>query len=231
MLERLEVVVVRDPGEAYDRDLDLPLRAPGRGRGVVERHGVFVGDAELADVGEHAEHRHAGPLLEEAEPRVEETRIAAELVDDEPRHARALVRLEELHRADERREDPAPIDVPDEDDRRVGDPGDEHVHDVAFLQVNLRGTAGPFDHDEVVRRPEPRERRADHVAELGLVRVVLDRPHPPDGLPEDDDLRARVPLRLEQDRVHVDRAGRRARPALAPPARARSRRRRGSRKR
>ena len=57
--------------------------------------------------------------------------VAAELVDDEAGDARALVGLEQLERADERGEDAAAIDVADEQHRRVGEPRDVHVDDVA----------------------------------------------------------------------------------------------------
>ncbi len=114
------------------------------------------------------------------------------------------MRLEQLHRADEGREDAAAIDVPHEDDRRVGDPGHEHVHEIAVLEVDLGGAARPLDDHQVARSTKPVERLADDLAELGFVRVVVHGAEAPDRLAEDDDLRPRVALGLEQNRVHVD---------------------------
>jgi hypothetical protein len=205
VLERLEVIVVGYAREAHDGDLELPFAGARATSTVVECQRVFVGDAELGDVGQDAEHRHACPLLEEAEARVEQANVAAEFVDDESGDARTLVRLEELHRPNERREDAASIDVSHEEHGRIGNLRDEHVHEVAILEIDLRRAARPLDDDQVVARTEPRERATDHVAQLRLAGVVFDRAEAPDRLAENDDLRSGVALGLQQDRVHVDR--------------------------
>ena len=125
----------------------------GRGAGSARRRGRPSPRAavrRLAQERHDAQHRHAGARGQHVEPGREQLAVAAELVDDEGRDARALVRLEQLERADQRGEHAAAVDVADEQHRRVGEPRDVHVDDVARAQVDLGRAARALDHDQLV---------------------------------------------------------------------------------
>jgi hypothetical protein len=83
--------------------------------------------------------------------------------------------------------------------------GDAHVHDVGRAQVHLGRAAGPLDDDQVVGGAQPRQRRGHDLPEGQLARVVVARRKRAIRPPEQHQLRARLRLRLEQDRVHVHR--------------------------
>ena len=63
---------------------------------------------------------------------VEQRRIAAELVDEVALEPRALGRLEQRVRADQRRDHAALVDVADQHDRQIGRFGKAHVGDVVL---------------------------------------------------------------------------------------------------
>ena len=92
-------------------------------------------------------------------PGVQLARVAAELVDDEPRDEAALLRREQLHVTEQTGEDAATVDVADEEDRRAGVQRHAHVDDVLAAEVHLGRAAGALDDDEVVCRPQALEAR------------------------------------------------------------------------
>src|SRR6185295_10501903 len=71
-------------------------------------------------------------------------------------------------------------------------------------EVDLRGTAGALDDDEVVVALEAEEAAADHRQERRLVLLVLARGHVLHRAAQDHDLGGAVGGRLEEDGVHVD---------------------------
>ena len=82
-------------------------------------------------------------------------------------------------------------------------PGDGHVDDVARCQVQLDGTAGPFDDDQIEALPQAVEGRGDDGPKLTLALLQFAGGQ---GLPDPaqhDHLGTRMPLRLEKHRVHV----------------------------
>ena len=159
----------------------------------------------VAQPGQDAERRDAGPRAQQLEARLQERAVAAELVEDEGGDPGALVRLEQRDGPHEGREDAAAVDVADEQHRSVGRLRDVHVHDVAVLQVDLGRAPGPLDDDEVhLARAAPSRLSRTIAAQLGLHRVVLGRGEGLPGAAEQHHLRARVPLRLQEDRVHLD---------------------------
>ena len=178
------------------------------------------------EVRHYAGDAHAGALLEKAHAVDEQRRVTAELVDHERRHAGALGRLQQLQRADHRRQGAAALDVGDQDHRRLGALGDPHVDEVAGLEVHLGGRAGALDDHEIVARAQAIERGADHLAQLELAPVIVGEVHRPDRLAHDHDLRRRRAFGLEQDRVHVDVRHRARRLRLRVLRAVRSRRRR-----
>ena len=69
-----------------------------------------------------------------------------------PLITRPLLRLQQRHRAVELREHAAPVDVPDQQHRRIHQLCQAHVDDVVLLQVDLRRAARALDDDDVVFR-------------------------------------------------------------------------------
>jgi hypothetical protein len=175
--------------------------APAR----VELEPVLRGQARQVQVGQDAQRRHARARLEHGEAGREQRRVAAELVDHEPAHVRALLGREQRDGAVERREHAAAIDVADQQHRRAAVARHAHVHDVVLREVDLGRASRALGDDEVVRGAQPVERAGHHRPQLGLARVVGARVGDAQRAAEHHDLRRPVALRLEQHRVHVDR--------------------------
>ncbi len=197
---------------------------------ALQRHRVLVRDAQLLQIRHHAEHRDARPRRQHVEPRLQQLEVAAELVDHERGHARALVGLEQRHRPDQRREHARLGRC-----RRRGSTGASATRATcmftmsrSFRLISAGLPAPSITTTSCASRSRPSE-RAMMSLELSPVREVVARVQAADRLAEHDHLRARVPLGLEQHRVHVDRRRDARRLAPAPPAPFRSRRRPGSR--
>ena len=99
--------------------------------------------------GHDAEARQAGALGDDAQPVVEQARIAAELVDDVAAQRRPFTRVQDRPGADQAGDDAAAVDVGDEHDGNAGGLGEAHVGDVAVAQVDLRRAAGALDEHQV----------------------------------------------------------------------------------
>ena len=150
-----------------------------------------------------SEHGHARPRREEIEPGSEHTGIAAEAIDDEPRDARAIVGGEQRERADEGGEDAAALDVAHQQHGRARESRHAHVGEIE-LEIDLRGTAGALDDDQIVRAAQPVEALDDHGPERRRQASIAAPVETCDGAAAHDDLRALVGFGLQQDRVHVD---------------------------
>ena len=133
--ERPEFVEVRQVRQAHHGDLDQRRRRVARG----QRGRVLVGQAEAVQIGHHAQHRHAGALREQLGRWRKQRGVAAEPVQHEAAHQRALVGRQPLQRAEQRRERAAAIDVARPGGRRRAArmQRDAHVDDVARAQVDL----------------------------------------------------------------------------------------------
>ena len=93
-----------------------------------------------------------GPAREARDRRqalIEQSNVAAKLVDDEAVDPRQFVRLQNEMRAGEAGDDAAAIDVPEHHHGHVGCRGKSHIGDVAGTQVDLRRAAGAFDQDDI----------------------------------------------------------------------------------
>ncbi|GIW07947.1 MAG: hypothetical protein KatS3mg060_2752 [Dehalococcoidia bacterium] len=155
-------------------------------------------------IGDDAENRHAGAALEKVEARLKEGTIAAKLVDNEPGDSSSLSRLKQLERADQRCEHAAPVDVADQQHRRISERGNAHVDDLVGLQVDFGRAPGSFDDNQVVGGTQPIERLGDYFKQLSLVALIVSsaesRPRPA----ADDNLRAHLSFGFQQDWIHVD---------------------------
>ena len=100
---------------------------------------------------------------------------------------------QEHQRAEEGGEDAAPVDVADEQHRRVGEAGDLHIDDVVPREVQFDGAARALDDDEVVVAPQRREGFAHDVQESRAVAPVVARLERGERATHDDYLAARCP--------------------------------------
>ena len=114
---------------------------------------------------------------------------------------------------------------PIERDRAFRRARESHVGDVALAQVDLGRAARAFDEHEIGVRPDARVAVEHGGHQFRLQRLIFARPRIADHAALNDDLRADLALRLQQDRVHVNARRRLRRRAPAAPARGRSRRR------
>ena len=143
------------------------------------------------------------PLLQHAKPRLQDRRVAPELVDDHALDAPALLLLQQHERPQERRKDAARIDVPHQEDRRIGGLGHGHVHDVPLAQVDFRRAPGPLQHNAVHLLFQGAVHLPDLLPQLRLHKVVLHGAHGAHALSHHDDLALPLPRGLEQNRVHA----------------------------
>ncbi len=148
-----------------------------------------------------------GPPLEVAQGGSQQSGVAAELVDDEARHAATVKRLEDGHGAHEAREDPAPIDIAHQEHGRLRHGRHAHVGEVAAHEIGLGGAARALDDDDVGLPRDRRIARAHGRPEPRGLAVILPRRHVSHRLAEQHDLAHRIRARLEENRIHLDARG------------------------
>ncbi len=153
--QRIEIVEVGDVRQADHRDVDAPSR-PGSDERV-QGDGVLFRDGQRGQVRDHAKHRHAAALFQDADAVGEQRRIAAELVDHQAADQGSFLRFQQPERAEQLGEDAAAVDVAGQQHRGAGVASDGHVHDVERTQVQLRRTARSLDHHQLVSGPQPIE--------------------------------------------------------------------------
>ena len=196
--ERREVREITDARQTDYRDVDTPLRLSllerRRQRVLVLQHDIKIRH--------HTEHRLACPRLEDVEPRIEDRLVAAELVDDEAPDPRPLLRLQQFDRPEQLRKHTSPVDVPDQQHRRIRDRRHAHIDEVVLPEIHLRWTARALDHDDVVLRRKRFVGLTHDRQQRPLVAVVLPRRHIALRHPAHDQLRADIRGRLQQNRIH-----------------------------
>ena len=164
---------------------------------------VFGFKVQVHHVWQHADHRFAGALLQPVQTRLQQRDITAKTVDDETFDPRLLALGQQLKGADQMREDPAAIDVGNQDHRAIYSLGKPHVGNVTGAQIDLGGRAGTFDHDHRVGRAQALMRGQHRLHRDGFVIVVSHRVHAGHGAAVNNHLRTGVAVRFEQHRVHV----------------------------
>ena len=171
---------------------------------AIEIDGIFRRQPRRLRQPRHdAERGPAREARDRRQPLIEQSNIAAKLVDDEAVDPRQFVRLQNQMRAGKARDDAAAIDVPEHHHGHIGGRGKSHIGDVAGAQVDLRRTAGAFDQDDIGIAREM-GKTLQHRRQQGglLVQIVLCAQRAP-AFALHDDLRAGIGLRLQQHRVHV----------------------------
>ena len=134
---------------------------------------------------------------------VEQSGIAAKLVDDEAADARALVRLQHQMRAGKTGDHAAAIDVADQHHRHIGRGGKSHIGDIAGAQIDFGRTAGAFDQYDIGLARKLRKTVQYRRQQCRLLVEIVLRPQRAPALALHDDLRTAVGLRLQQHRIHV----------------------------
>ena len=157
----------------------------------------------VLEPGQDAESGPAGLVLDNPVAFREQGRISPELVDQEAHDPLCITGIEDGACADKLRDDPATVDVADENDRNVSRLREAHVGNVPLAQVHLCGRSRPLDQDKIMRRAESPiafENGGHQICLQFSVFPGLDGRMPP---PLDDDLGAGVGFRFQQDGIHV----------------------------
>ena len=163
---------------------------------------VLIVDVKIT-VRHHADDRLAGQILELRQTRPQNLHITAEFVDDETANPRLLVLLEQLDRAVQRREHAAAVDVADQQNGCIHQLRQTHIYNIILLEIDLRRTARTLDHDNVVLGGKAVKCVLDNGQKRLFAAPILPRGTVSLRLAHDDDLRANVACRLEQDRIHA----------------------------
>ena len=202
--ERVDVGDVGHPRQPDDRDPQRvrAVRRQGGARPGIEVEGVLGVEPQVLAPGEHPERGQAGHRLQHVEARSEQPELAAELVDDETGDVPLVGGLQHREGAVQGGEQPAPVDVPDDDDRQVRGPGQAHVGDVAVPQVDLGRAARALADDHVEPAAQVREAGRDGLRQHRLEVLVVEGAGLGDRLSEQHHLAAGLAARLEQHRVH-----------------------------
>ena len=146
-VERVEVGRIGEVGKSDHCDAQ---RVPGTRRRPIATDVERVLDAEqriVAQVGEHAEHRDAGPTFELVDPTVEQRGITAELVEDDASDRGAQHRRKQIDRTVRCGERSAPLDVDHQDRAHAGGVGEGQVDEIAvedWLAVCNTNITGMF---------------------------------------------------------------------------------------
>ena len=195
----IEISVVRNARRHRHHDFQRVRRT----RRLFGLDRIFGIELQAMQVRHHAEHRLAGLVFEPDKAGVQQGLVAAKPVDHETARARLLGSRQAIESAGEMSEHAAAVNVGDQHHRAIGGFCEAHVGDVAVAQVDLGRTACALDQHHLILAPEARIGFEHRSHRAGLVVVIGARIHVGAHLAVDDDLRAGVGARLEQDRIHV----------------------------
>ncbi|MNL06427.1 hypothetical protein D3C87_1270620 [compost metagenome] len=164
---------------------------------------VFGFQMQVHHIRQDPDHRFAGARFKPVETGLQQGNVAAKTVDDEAFDPRLLARRQQLQCAHQMRENPAAVDVGDQQHRAIHRFGEPHVGDVAGTQIDFRRRTRTFDHHHRIRRAQPLVRDQHRFHRDGFVVVIGHGIHRRDRTAMDDHLSARIAVGLEQHRVHV----------------------------
>ena len=187
LLEHIEIRKIRNPGIPDHRQVDQPPLSPVKAGGQA----VLILQGHL-HVRHHPGHRDLAQLLQHGDPRIQDRLVPPELVDHQPLHPGPLRLGKEHQRPQKLGEHSAPVDISRQEHRRVHQLCQSHVHNVVFLQVDLRRAASPLDHDDVRQLLQLPERLLDLRDQAFFVGKILPGRHIAYHFPVDDHLGAHV---------------------------------------
>ena len=153
-------------------------------------------------IGNHAQHRPGCPFFQEAVRIIKQTRIAPESIHNKPDQQIPLPGQHDLHMADKRGIDSAPVNIAHQQNRGLSIPGHAHVDNIMTFQINLTRTAGSFQHQTVKISRKQVITPADLLPGQLLVFDVIQHLHIPHRPALDNHLAAHVGTGFEQDGVH-----------------------------
>ncbi|MNX85565.1 hypothetical protein D3C86_1174090 [compost metagenome] len=130
-------------------------------------------------------------------------RITAKAVDDKTFDHRRVFRFEHGFGTDEAGDDAAPVDIADEDHRRVRSSRKSHIGDVIGTQVDFGRAARPFHQHQIGLLFQELEAFQHARHQSGLHVLVIGRFGIASDLALHDHLCAGFALRLQEHRVHV----------------------------
>ncbi|MNE39750.1 hypothetical protein D3C80_1337170 [compost metagenome] len=191
--------MVADTRQHRHDDLEL---APGLDA-LALVDGVLGFQVQVHHIGQHAQHRFAGTFFEPVQAGLEQGDVTAKTVDDKTFDPRLLARREQFQGADQMGENPATVDVGNQDHRAIHRLGKTHVGDVAGPQVDLGRRAGTFNHHHRIGCAQALVRGQHSLHGDDLVVVIGHGIHAGDRAAMDDYLGPGVAVGLEQHRVHV----------------------------
>jgi FhuF 2Fe-2S C-terminal domain len=168
----------------------------------VQVEGVLGVQPQVAPPRQHAVGGSAGHGAQHVEAGGEQPEVAAELVDDEPGDEPLVAGVQHREGAVHGGEDPAPVDVADDDHGQASRAGQAHVGDVPVPQVDLGGTAGALTDHHVEPAAQVGQAGGDRCFQRRLEVLVVQRARVGERLAEQHDLAAGVAAGLEQHRVH-----------------------------
>ena len=93
---------------------------------------IFCIKLESMQIGEYADHRFSGTLLQPLQPRLQQLDVAAKTVDDEADHAILFTLRQQFQCADQMGENPTTIDVGHQHHWTIDRLGKTHVGDIAI---------------------------------------------------------------------------------------------------
>ncbi len=152
LLQRLEIGGVRDAPEIDHRDINPTFPVPFTRLSLI--YGVLFIDHDVVIVGHHTENRNPGVLLQVIESRLENGDIATKFIDDKPFNPLRLL-LQQHDGSYQRGENPTFVNISHEENRRLSQPGDAHIHHLEAAEVYLRRAPCSFDYYDVVLGTQP----------------------------------------------------------------------------
>jgi hypothetical protein len=202
--QRVDVGDVGHAGQADDRDPQR-VRASRRqhvaGPGV-QVEGVLGVQPQVTPPGQDSVRGPAGHGRQHVESWLQQPLVSAELVDDEPGDVALVGGAQDREGAIHGGEDPASVNVPDDDHGQVRRAGQPHVRDVPVAQVDLGRAARALADHHVKAAAQAGEALRDGLLEHRLEVLVIQRARLGHRLAEQHDLAAGLAAGLEQHRVH-----------------------------
>ncbi|MNZ89233.1 hypothetical protein D3C78_1081440 [compost metagenome] len=158
---------------------------------------------QVHHVRQHTHHRFAGAFFKPVETGLQQREVTAKTIDDEAFDPRLFARRQQFEGTHQMGENPAAIDIGNQQHRTIHRFGEAHVGDVASTQIDFRRRACAFDHHQRIRRAQALVGGQHRLHGDGFVVVIGDGIHGRDGAAMDDHLGTGVTVGLEQHRIHV----------------------------
>ena len=199
LLKHIEIREIRDARITDDRNINKSFRL------LVEalRQRILIFQGKLP-IRNHTHNLHAASFLQHRNTRIKDRLITTKLINNQSLHTRLFL-IGQKHQSPEKlRKHAAPVNVSNQKHRCVDHLCHPHVDDVIFFQIDFRGTARTFDHDDVCVFLQLAKRPLDIRNQLLLVCKIVTRTHVTEHFTVHDHLRSNIVGRLKEDWIHAD---------------------------